>query len=57
MTNGEKLAKLSNEEFIAWLKTTSMCDICIYGNEDKHCAFEACHEGVIGWLKQEIREE
>ena len=57
-TNADRIRSMSDEELAEYLETLTMiCSTCIYQNED--CApisNEKCRDGILSWLKSEVKE-
>lgn len=57
MTNREKLAQMTNEELAELTNISTMCDFCIFNNDDYACIKQIdCVLGHLLWLESEVEE-
>lgn len=54
MTNGDKIRKMSDKEFVIAIGFS--CERCVYCNW-KNCDEESCLDGNIEWLREEVTED
>lgn len=56
-TNGDLIRQMTDEELADMLtdKLTNKCAVCAYHNAECETTFCMCWEGVLKWLKQEVK--
>ena len=54
-TNGDRIRQMTDEELAD--KLTDKCAVCAYHYAECETKFCLCVEGVLKWLKQEVKED
>ena len=52
-TNGDLIRQMTDAELAD--KLTDKCMVCVYHNAECEQTFCICQEGVLKWLKQEVK--